>query len=90
MVITLSERMRDAILKVQKEAREQCAILDIYRAAQDVQNSLPEENVALEDIITAMLSSHTMGFEAFEFDMRGMIVEVVIREPEGASIAEAA
>lgn len=83
MKITLSERMRDTIRAIEREAREAGSILDVYKAAQDVQKALPDENVALEDIVTALLRDTRAGFEAFEFDMRGMILEVVTCVPDG-------
>lgn len=90
MIVTLSQRMRDAIREVQRDAKDRCAVLDVYEAAQRVQRTLPQENVALEDIVTAILSNHSMGFEAFEFNMRRMIIEVVVGEPNGEVDAQAA
>jgi hypothetical protein len=89
MMITLSRRLRDAIVKAQHDAARSGTILDAYKIAVEVQRVLPEESMALEDIIAALVI-HNRRFAAVEFNPRDMILEGVIsaREDDGEIIQE--
>ena len=55
--------------------------MDAYEVAEQVQRGLPEENVALEDIISALVI-HGGCFEVIEFNPRTML-EIVFPESAG-------
>ncbi|MGE0237685.1 MAG: hypothetical protein AB7F09_17815 [Parvibaculaceae bacterium] len=78
MNINWSPTLKDAIRDVLENVEKDNGILDAYAAATRLQNELPEENVALEDIIAALL--HGRGaIQAIEFTppARG-VLEVVM------------
>jgi len=77
MKITLSTTLRDAIRKVLDDVERNNGILDAYQAAQDIQKAYPEENIALEDIMSAMLSGRG-SIQAIEFNPRDVVIEVVM------------
>jgi hypothetical protein len=83
MMITLSERLRDAIAKARNNAARSGNILDVYKVANEVRREVPQENVALEDIIAALVMTHSSRFGAVEFDPGRMRLELVISVPEG-------
>jgi hypothetical protein len=71
-MIQLSQCLRDVIVKARNDAARSTSILDAYKVAEEVQLALPEENVALEDIISALVI-HGGCFEAIEFNPRTML-----------------
>lgn len=76
MKIILSDAIRDAIRKTLDDVEKNSLILDVYRAAQEIQKSCPEDNIALEDIMTVMMTGRG-SIRAIEFDPRSMVLEVV-------------
>jgi hypothetical protein len=79
MMITLSKPLRDAIAKAREDAARAGTILEAYKVAKEVQLSLPNDNVAVEDIITALVTNGC--FEAVEFNPGQMVLEVVYPLP---------
>lgn len=86
MKIILSDTLKDAIRKTLDDVEKNHAILDAYKAAQDIQKACPEDNVALEDIMAAMMAGRG-SIQAIEFDPRHMVLEIVY--PVGPEDAEA-
>ncbi|MGE3871315.1 MAG: hypothetical protein AB7F74_00010 [Parvibaculaceae bacterium] len=82
MLITLSQQMRDTIREIRASAQEAGMILDVYKAAKEAQNARPDESVALEDIVTALLFDRGSTFGAYVFDSRDNIIEVVFPAPD--------
>ena len=82
-MITLSQQLRDAIAKARDDAARSGTILDAYKVAKKVQLTLPDENVAVEDIIAALVTSQNGRFGAVEFNPGSMHLEIVISSPEG-------
>lgn len=79
MIINMSATLKDAIRDVLDRTERDNGILDAYGAAAKIQKELPSENVALEDIIAALM--HGRGaIQAIEFTppVRGIIVEIVM------------
>lgn len=90
MKIPLSNKLRDAIRTVLEDVERNDGILDAYKAAEDIQKAYPEENVALEDIIAALMTGRG-SIQAIEFNPRNMVIEIVYpvaeEEPEAALAA---
>jgi hypothetical protein len=55
MMMNWSPTLKDAIRDILEQTERENGILDAYAAATRIQKQLPEENVALEDIISALL-----------------------------------
>lgn len=78
MNIHLSPTLKDAIRAVLERIEQEHGILDAYAAAARIQKELPDENVALEDIISALLWGRG-AIQAIEFiPPAGSILEVVM------------
>lgn len=78
MNIYLSPTLKDAIREVLERTERDNGILDAYAAAARIQSELPNENVALEDIISALLRGRG-AIQAIEFSPpAGGILEVVM------------
>jgi hypothetical protein len=73
----LSPTLKDAIRDVLERTEREHGILDAYAAATRIQKALPEENVALEDIISALLRGRG-AIQAIEFVPPAGILEVVM------------
>jgi hypothetical protein len=82
MNIHLSSTLKDAIRDVLERTEQDKGILDVYAAATKIQKQLPEENVALEDIISALLQGRG-AIQAIEFSPSTEIVEVVLPASTG-------
>lgn len=61
-----SPTLKDAIRDVLERTEQETGILDAYAAAADIQKEHPQENVALEDIISALLRGRG-SIQAIEF-----------------------
>ncbi|WP_162918609.1 hypothetical protein [Taklimakanibacter deserti] len=89
MNIHLSSTLKDAIRDVLERTERDKGILDVYAAATKIQEQLPEENVALEDIISALLLGRG-AIQAIEFTPRAAgILEVVMPAGNGELDASA-
>ena len=76
-----SPGLKDAIRKLLERVEQENGILDAYAAANKIQNDLPEENVALEDIISALLRGRGT-IQAIEFaPPADRFLEVVMPAP---------
>ena len=89
MKIMLSDTLRDAIRRTLDEVEKSQGILDAYRAAQDIQKAHPRENVALEDIMAAMMTGRG-SIQAIEFDPRSLVIELVYPLGQGDGEPETA
>jgi hypothetical protein len=76
MKIAISNNLRDAIRTVLEDVERNEGILDAYKAAENIQKAYPEENVALEDIIAALMSGRG-SIQAIEFNPRNTVIEIV-------------
>jgi hypothetical protein len=76
MKIVLSNTLKNAIRKKLDDVERNNSILDAYKAAQDIQKAHPEENVALEDIMSAMMAGRG-SIQAIEFSPLNMVIEVI-------------
>lgn len=73
-----SPTLKDAIRAVLERTEQEAGILDAYAAAATIQKQLPEENVALEDIIAALFRGRG-SIRAIEFSPpSGGILEIVM------------
>lgn len=73
-----SPTLKDAIRNVLEHTEQEGGILDAYAAAAKIQRELPEENVALEDIISALLRGRG-SIKAIEFSPPSAgILEIVM------------
>lgn len=82
MKIHLSPTLKQAIARELTMAADTNAILDVYGTATKVQAAHPEENVAWEDIVQALLAGRG-NLQAIEFTERiPEVVEIVLHEPE--------
>jgi hypothetical protein len=83
MIRHWSPTLKDAIREVLERTERDNGILDAYAAATRIQGELPQENVALEDIISALLLGRG-AIQAIEFSPpRGGILEVVMSGSKG-------
>ncbi len=55
MTYYVSQTIRDAVFDVIHHAEANGRYLNVYEAAQGVQDSFPRENVALEDIVAVLV-----------------------------------
>jgi hypothetical protein len=76
MQIAISNNLRDTIRTVLEDVERNEGILDAYKAAEDIQTAYPEENVALEDIIAALMTGRG-SIQAIEFNPRNTVIEIV-------------
>jgi hypothetical protein len=89
MKIAISNNLRDAIRTVLEDVERNEGILDAYKAAEDIQEAYPEENVALEDIIAALMTGRG-SIQAIEFSPRNTLIEIVYRVADEESDPDAA
>jgi hypothetical protein len=83
MNVHWSPTLKDAIRDVLERTERENGILDAYAAAIRIQRELPQENVALEDIISALLLGRG-AIQAIEFSPPvGGILEVVMPGSNG-------
>ncbi|QIG47503.1 hypothetical protein G5V57_07040 [Nordella sp. HKS 07] len=54
--MNISTRLRDAIRTILDDVKNNHGILDVYKAAQTLQRDHPDEKVALEDIVAAIMA----------------------------------
>lgn len=59
--------LRDAIRAVLDDVKHSQGILDVYKAAQELQRAYPDENVGIEEIV-ALLMAGRGGIRAIEFN----------------------
>src|SRR5262245_48625266 len=89
MIMNWSPTLRNAIREVLERVERDNGILDAYAAAIRIQKELPDENVALEDIISALLRGRG-GIQAIEFTPpAGGILEVIMPDPSRRLDAQA-
>jgi hypothetical protein len=67
MTVKLSPGMRDAIYRFLDDVENHHGILDVYRAAQSIRLTHPDEEFALDDIVAALMTGRG-GIRAIEFD----------------------
>ncbi len=78
MKISLTPALRKAVAFELTKAQQENAILDVYGTATKIQAEYPNENVAWEDIVQALLSGRG-DIRAIEFAERGPeIVEIIL------------
>jgi hypothetical protein len=83
MKIYWSPTLKGAIRDVLDRAEQDSGILDAYAAASHIQKELPDENVALEDIISALLLGRG-SIRAIEFiPPTPTILEIVLPTESG-------
>lgn len=83
-----SSTLKDAIREVLERTERENGILDAYAAAARIQIELPNENVALEDIISALLRGRG-AIQAIEFNPpAGGILEIVMPGSNGHDTAD--
>lgn len=83
MNIYWSPTLKDTIREVLERTERDNGILDAYAAAARIQRELPEENVALEDIISGLLRGRG-AIQAIEFSPpAGGILEIVMPGSNG-------
>jgi hypothetical protein len=81
MYINWSSTLKDAIREILEQTEKENGILDAYAAGTRIQRNLPNENVALEDIISALLRGRG-AIQAIEFTPpAGGVLEVVMPGP---------
>lgn len=83
MKMNWSSTLKDAIRDVLDRAERDHGILDAYAAATRIQNELPQENVALEDIIAALLCERG-AIRVIEFSPpAASVLEVILPGTDG-------
>lgn len=87
MTIALSDCVRAAMRKVLDDIEFNGGFLDVYESAAQIQMALPDENVALEDIVAAMLAGRG-GIQAIEFDPPALIIDIIVPLPDFGDAAE--
>lgn len=65
--MNISSRLRDAIRRILDDVERNHGILDVYGAADALRRAYPDEHVALEDLLAAMMSAGA-GIRAIEFN----------------------
>ena len=81
MTIALSDRLKDAIRRVLNDIEANGSFLDAYSAAIQIQLDLPDENVALEDIVAAMLAGRG-SIQVIELDPPALIIDFIWPVPD--------
>lgn len=88
MKINLSPLLTTAVESELDRAEKENAILDVYGLADKIQAAHPSENVALEDIVAALLAGRG-GISAIEFSPRSAtILEIILPEPASDMVLE--
>lgn len=88
MKIRLSPLLTKAVESELDRAEQENAILDVYWLADKIQAAHPGENVAVEDIVAALLAGRG-GIGAIEFTPRtGTILEVILSGPARDTVLE--
>ncbi|QIG50102.1 hypothetical protein G5V57_21690 [Nordella sp. HKS 07] len=80
MTIALSDCVRAAVRKVLDDIEVNGGFLDVYESAAQIQMALPDENVALEHIVAAMLAGRG-GIQVIEFDPPALIIDIIVPLP---------
>ena len=81
MTIALSDRLKAAIRKVLDDTEANGGFLDAYKSAEQIQLALPDENVALEDIVEAMLAGRG-GIQVIELNPPALILDIIMPLPD--------
>lgn len=65
--MNLSANVRDAIRKILDDVENTQGILDVYEAAQALQRAHPDETIALDDLMVALMAGRG-SVRAIEFN----------------------
>jgi hypothetical protein len=85
MSFTVSQPIRDAVFEVIRRAEANGRYVNVYEAAQQIQDGHPRENIALEDIVATLVdcaAGKSLVLELSYPRTEGFIpVDFYVREP---------
>jgi hypothetical protein len=81
--------VRLAILAAIRRAEQSCMVLNAYKVAEHILESLPQADISLEDVVDIMVEMRGT-VQAIEFSPPAAVIEVLIEaEPRPAEAGEA-